>query len=119
MATEATRGTRPSLSALLLAVLLAVTAGLSAPSPTGERAGLSALVAYGPAAAWAQGGEAGNAGVALKSACRTDYRAHCVGSDPAAPIAAACLAQFYLNLSKTCQAALDAYNAPPGDSGQE
>ena len=77
------------------------------------RAGVSALLACGPAVAWAQGGDAANTGVALKSACRTDYRAHCVGTDPAAPIAAACLSQFYLNLSQNCQAALDAYNAPP------
>ena len=76
-------------------------------------AAIAALVACAPSAAWAQGSETANPGVALKSACRTDYRAHCVGNDPAAPIAAACLAQFYLNLSKNCQAALDAYNAPP------
>lgn len=82
-------------------------------------AGISALMACSPAAAWAQEGEARNMGAALKSACRTDYRAHCVGSDPAAPIAAACLAQFYLNLSKNCQAALDAYNAPPSEAEQE
>jgi hypothetical protein len=69
--------------------------------------------------AWAQGNEAGSTATALKSACRTDYRAHCVGNDPAAPIAAACLAQFYLNLSKNCQAALDAYNAPQGDTEQQ
>ncbi len=82
-------------------------------------ASITVLVAYGPAAVWAQENEKVNTGVALKSACRTDYRAHCVGSDPAAPIAAACLAQFYLNLSKTCQAALDAYNAPPGDNTEQ
>ncbi len=81
-------------------------------------AGVSALVACGPAAAWAQGNETVNTGTALKSACRTDYRAHCVGTDPAAPIAAACLSQFYLNLSKTCQAALDAYNAPPSTDAE-
>lgn len=75
------------------------------------RAGLLALAACGPVAAWAQGSDAG-AATALKAACRTDYRAHCVGSDPAAPIAAACLSQYYLNLSKNCQAALDAFNAP-------
>ncbi len=76
-------------------------------------------MACSPAAAWAQGNEARNTGTALKSACRTDYRAHCVGNDPAAPIAAACLAQFYLNLSKNCQAALDAYNAPQSETDQE
>ena len=77
------------------------------------RAGIAALVACAPAAtARAQGEETVNPGVALKSACRADYRAHCVGNDPAAPIAAACLAQFYINLSKGCQAALDAYNTP-------
>ena len=81
--------------------------------------GISALAACAPAAAWAQENDKVNPGVALKSACRTDYRAHCVGSDPAAPIAAACLAQYYLNLSKNCQAALDAYNAPPGDNTEQ
>ncbi len=81
--------------------------------------GIPALAACVPAAAWAQGSDANNAGAALKSACRTDYRRHCVGNDPAAPIAAACLAQYYTNLSKNCQAALDAYNAPPADTGQE
>lgn len=82
-------------------------------------AGVSALIACNPAAAWAQGSEARNNGAALKSTCRTDYRAHCVGNDPAPPIAAACLAQFYLNLSKNCQAALDAYNAPQSETEQE
>lgn len=81
--------------------------------------GISALVAGSPAAAWAQGSEARNTGTALKSSCRADYRAHCVGNDPAPPIAAACLAQFYLNLSKNCQAALDAYNAPQSETEQE
>ena len=82
-------------------------------------AGISALIACGPATAWAQGNETRDTGMALKSACRADYRAHCVGNDPAAPIAAACLAQFYLNLSKNCQAALDAYNAPQSETDQE
>ncbi len=81
-------------------------------------ASLSALIACSPAAAWAQGSEARD-GTALKSTCRTDYRAHCVGTDPAPPIAAACLAQFYVNLSKNCQAALDAYNAPQSETEQE
>ena len=89
--------------------------------------GLAALTGWGPAAAWAQAGGAASNAAAMKSTCLTDYRAHCVGNDPAPPIAAACLAQFYINLSKNCQAALDAYNAPPsdtpndtgGDAGQE
>ena len=79
-------------------------------------AGIAALASCAPA--WAQGNETVNPSVALKSACRTDYRAHCVGTDPAAPIEAACLAQFYLNLSKNCQAALDAYNAPPSTDAE-
>ncbi len=57
--------------------------------------------------------------MSMKASCRTDYRAHCVGSDPSAPIAAACLAQFYINLSKGCQAALDAYNAPQDQQPEE
>ena len=60
----------------------------------------------------------GEAASALKSNCRNDYRAHCMGSNPAPPIEAACLAQFYINLSKTCQVALDAYNAP-ANAGSE
>lgn len=71
----------------------------------------------GPSAALAQASD-GEAANALKANCRNDYRAHCTGSNPAPPIAAACLAQFYLNLSKTCQIALDAYNAP-ANSGSE
>jgi len=59
------------------------------------------------------------AATAMKSSCRADYRAHCTGSDPAAPIAAACLAQFYVNLSKNCQTALDAYNRPGGEPEQQ
>lgn len=83
------------------------------------RAGISALIACGPVTAQAQGTDAGAAATGMKAACRTDYRAHCVGSDPAAPIAAACLSQFYLNLSKNCQAALDAYNAPKSEAEPE
>lgn len=83
------------------------------------RAGISVLVACGPVAAWAQGNDAGAAAAGMKAACRTDYRAHCVGNDPAAPIAAACLSQYYLNLSKNCQAALDAYNTPRTEAEPE
>ena len=55
------------------------------------------------------------ASAALLQSCRTDYEAHCVGRNPAPPIAAACLAQYYVNLSAQCRAALDAYNHPNGD----
>jgi len=82
------------------------------------KASVSALIVCGPAAAWAQSSDPVNTGAALKSVCRTDYRAHCVGTDPSAPIAAACLSQYYLNLSKNCQAALDAYNAPPSTDAE-
>ena len=78
------------------------------------------LVAGNPAAALAQNRDASSAAaMSMKASCRTDYRAHCVGSDPSAPIAAACLAQFYVNLSKGCQAALDAYNAPQGQPEEQ
>ena len=50
------------------------------------------------------------AGEAMKRSCKADYAAHCNGNDPAAPIAAACLAQYYINLSDVCRVALDAYN---------
>lgn len=79
--------------------------------------GLVALLAWGPVAARAQ--DAGAAATGMKAACRADYRAHCVGNDPAAPIAAACLSQFYVNLSKNCQAALDAYNTPRSEAEPE
>ena len=55
---------------------------------------------------------------ALLQSCRTDYEAHCVGHNPAPPIAAACLSQYYVNLTTQCRAALDAYNHPDGgDAG--
>jgi hypothetical protein len=57
-----------------------------------------------------------NPAATMKLACSVDYRAHCIGKDPAAPIAAACLAQFYVNLSKNCQSALDAYNGASNDT---
>lgn len=77
---------------------------------------VAALIAGSPAAALAQSAGPSSATVtSMKLSCRADYRAHCSGSDPSAPIAAACLAQFYLNLSKSCQSALDAYNAPQQD----
>lgn len=70
----------------------------------------------GPSTAASAQGAGNNPATALKSSCRTDYRAHCTGNDPAPPIAAACLAQFYVNLSKGCKEALDAYNAPPAEA---
>lgn len=54
-------------------------------------------------------------GEILKRVCKADYAAHCIGNDPAAPIAAACLSQYYVNLSTSCRAALDAYNHPATD----
>ena len=81
---------------------------------------IAALVAGSPAAALAQNSDSSStAAMSMKASCRTDYRAHCTGNDPSAPIAAACLAQFYVNLSKGCQAALNAYNAPPGQSEEQ
>lgn len=82
------------------------------------KATLLMLLVGGSTAALAQTGE-GDAATALKSACRNDYRAHCIGGNPAPPIAAACLAQFYVNLSKTCQTALDAYNAPANGGAEQ
>ncbi len=78
------------------------------------------LVAGSSAAAFAQSSDSSSAtAMSMKASCRTDYRAHCTGNDPSAPIAAACLAQFYVNLSKSCQAALNAYNAPPGQAEEQ
>ena len=82
------------------------------------KAAMLMFLICGSTAAQAQASN-GETASALKTACRNDYRAHCVGSDPAPSIAAACLAQFYINLSKNCQIALDAYNAPAnGDTEQ-
>ncbi len=82
------------------------------------RAGLLALLAGGSTVTQAQVPQ-GDSGAGLKSACRTDYRAHCRGNDPTPPIAAACLAQFYVNLSRNCQAALDAYNSPSSEPSDQ
>lgn len=82
------------------------------------KATLLILLIGGSMAEQAQAGD-GETANALKSACRNDYRAHCMGSNPAPPIAAACLAQFYVNLSKTCQLALDAYNAPANGEAEQ
>ena len=79
------------------------------------KAALLALLVGSSTAAQAQGSE-GNAAAALKSACRVDYRAHCSGNDPTPPIAAACLAQFYVNLSTGCRTALDTYNTPASET---
>lgn len=79
---------------------------------------LAALILASPAIAQAQGSE-GNSASALKSACQVDYRAHCSGRDPAPPIVAACVAQYYVNLSRNCQIALDAYNSPASEPADQ
>ena len=60
-----------------------------------------------------------NAGQAMTKACTAEYRTHCTGSNPSPPIAAACLSQYYVNLSKGCQVALDAYAHPGQGSNDE
>jgi len=65
-------------------------------------------------AAQAQGSDS-NVAAALKASCRVDYRAHCNGNDPTPSVAAACLGQFYINLSTNCRTALNAYNTPPAN----
>ena len=102
----------------------AISKGRTAPAYTKLHVGLvrvviaSALVAAG----WADSAGAQptrtpspQVGQAMKQSCRPDYAAHCIGNDPAPPIAAACLAQFYINLSAGCRAALDAYNRTSSD----
>jgi hypothetical protein len=54
--------------------------------------------------AWAQ--DTGSQG--LQAACSTDYHRFCTGDDPGAAIVAACLSQYYMNLSEQCRGALDA-----------
>jgi hypothetical protein len=64
------------------------------------------LLAY---PATAQTDDAAGLAMALKSQCKADYARRCTGNDPPAAIAAACLSQYYINLSIPCRAALDAY----------
>ncbi len=55
---------------------------------------------------------------AMQRSCKPDYEAHCTGDDPAPAIERACLAQFYVNLSAGCRAALDAARAAATDAPQ-
>jgi hypothetical protein len=76
------------------------------------------LVAGLAGSALAQTGPSPAVSASLLQSCRIDYEAHCVGHNPAPPIAAACLSQYYVNLSTQCRQALDAYNHPDsGDAG--
>ncbi len=87
---------------------------IKGPGRIGWLALLAAAVWAAPG--WAQQAadpDAQNAAV-LRRVCKADYAAHCTGDDPAPAIEKACLAQFYVNLSQGCQAALDAAR---GDTG--
>lgn len=48
----------------------------------------------------------------FRAACEQDYRRYCVGDDPGAALEAACLSQYYINLSLSCRAALDRQQNP-------
>lgn len=59
----------------------------------------------------------GDPGAAPLQACRSDSSKYCSDLDRTGGGEAACLRQFYINLSQPCQAALDARGsagAPPG-----
>lgn len=54
-------------------------------------------------------------GTGALRACRRDAEKYCSGLDRMGGGERACLRQFYLNLSKPCQAALDAAARPAGE----
>jgi len=64
----------------------------------------------------------GDPGAATLRACRSDSSKYCSSLDRMGGGEAACLRQFYINLSQPCQAALDARGsagAPPGGDDDE
>lgn len=55
---------------------------------------------------------------AFRVACAQDYRQYCTGDNPGVALEAACLRQYYVNLSLNCRTALDGLqNADEDQSG--
>jgi hypothetical protein len=74
---------------------------------------LFVLMAMGAPTAIAQGQGGGYA--QIRGACQADYTAHCTGST----VEPACLRQYWSNLSKKCQAALQQRQSALGGSGED
>jgi hypothetical protein len=51
-------------------------------------------------------------GQGLEAACKEDYQSFCSGDNPGVAMEAACLRQYYINLSMPCRAALDQQQNP-------
>jgi len=54
----------------------------------------------------------------FRAACAQDYRLYCAGDNPGAALEAACLKQYYVNLSLNCRTALDDLQNPTGAEDQ-
>lgn len=50
----------------------------------------------------------------FRMACAQDYRSYCTGDNPGVALQAACLRQYYVNLSLNCRIALDRLQNPTG-----
>jgi len=82
----------------------------------GVAAGLATFVAVGASRA-VLGQEADLHG--FRAACAPDYRQYCAGDNPGVTLEAACLSQYYINLSLSCRMALDRLQNPSAaDEGQ-
>jgi hypothetical protein len=78
---------------------------------------LAVLVSLGATTAVGQGttGQGRSSGYAkIRGPCQADYAAHCSGST----VEPACLRQYWSNLSKKCQAALQQREAGGGEEKQ-
>jgi len=54
----------------------------------------------------------------FRAACAQDYRVYCTGDNPGVALEAACLGQYYVNLSLNCRTALDGLQNPTGAEDQ-
>ena len=54
----------------------------------------------------------------FRAACAQDYRLYCTGDNPGVALEAACLRQYYVNLSLNCRTALDDLQNPTGSEDQ-
>lgn len=55
---------------------------------------------------------------AFRLACSQDYKYYCTGDSPGVALEAACLRQYYINLSLQCRQQLDQQNAMATGEGQ-
>jgi len=54
----------------------------------------------------------------FRAACTQDYKLYCTGDNPGVALEAACLRQYYVNLSLNCRTALDDLQNPTGAEDQ-